>query len=195
VRQHLDGASGTPRLVVRTMDIRLQRTDGPWSLDRVASVGGVAVERPANLSTAARRVLVHPNIELPDTARWDIYRGGIDAGLLRALADAADRWPLAITVLRTGHPTNVWATGRRSAHTTGRAADIYAVGGKLVVAQRTVDGLAKGLVTALLDGGAAQVGSPWVLPPGGMRSFSDVVHWDHIHVQQTGSGPPPAEAR
>lgn len=195
VRQHLESASGTLRAVVRTMDIRLRRTDGPWTLDRVASVGGTAVDRPANLSTAARRVLDHPNIELPDTARWDVYRGGIDEGLLRALADAADSRPLAVTVLRTGHPMNVWGTRRRSAHTAGRAADIYGVGGRLVVGQRTGDTQAKRLATALLAGGAAQVGSPWVLPPGGRRSFSDVVHWDHIHLQQTRSGSLlPAEA-
>lgn len=185
VRQHLEDAAGARRLVVRVMDVRLRRNGGPWSLDQVASVGGRAVGRPSELSAAAARVLDHPSIQLPDTARWDIHRGDIDEGLLRSLADAADRWPIAVTVLRTGHPPNVWATGRPSAHATGRAADIYAVDGTPVLLQRVKGGKARLLATAFLRAGAAQIGSPWILPPGGRRSFADAVHWDHIHVQQT----------
>lgn len=194
VRQHLENATGARRLVVRVMDVRLRRKDGPWMLDRVASVGGIPIDRPSGLSAAAARVLDHPNIQLPDTARWDIYRGGIDEGLLQALADAADRWPIAVTVLRTGHPANVWATGRPSAHSFGRAADIYAVDGTPVLRQRTKGGKAWRLATAFLRAGAAQVGSPWILPPGGRRSFSDPVHLDHIHVQQTRSSPRVSDA-
>jgi hypothetical protein len=33
--------------------------------------------------------------------------------------------------------------------------------------------------------GAAQVGSPWILGAGGSQSFTDEVHEDHIHLQQT----------
>lgn len=187
VRQHLEDAAGSRQLVVRVLDVRLRRTDGPWSLDQVASVGGKPAPRPANISAAAARVLDHPSIELPDTARWDIHRGWIDDRLLEALADAADRWPLAVTVLRTGHPRNVWATGRLSAHTAGLAADIYAVDGTLVLRQRADESSARKLAAAFLAAGAAQVGSPWVIPPGGRRSFTDRVHWDHVHLQQTGS--------
>lgn len=184
VRQHLEDAAGDREEVVRVMDVRLSRTDGPWSLDTVASVGGAPVPRPAELSPAATRVLDHPDIELPDTARWDIHRG-VDDALLVALADAADRWPIAVSVLRTGHPPNVWGGDRRSAHASGYAADIYAVDGELVVRQSAEGSSAYRLTAALLDAGARQVGSPWVLPPGGRRSFSDRVHSDHIHLQQT----------
>lgn len=185
VRQHLEDATGARELVVRVMDVQLRRTDGPWLLDRVGSVGGTAVPRPAKVSRAAARVLDHPKIQLPDTARWDIYRGDIDDGLLTALGDAADRWPLAVTVLRTGHPPNVWATKRRSAHAAGLAADIYAVDGTLVLRQQKVGSSARQLAASFLAAGAAQVGSPWVLPPGGKRSITDRVHWDHVHIQQT----------
>lgn len=185
VREHLEDAGGRRDVVDRVMDVRLRRTDGPWSLDRVASVGGTALPRPASLPAAAARVLDHPGIQLPDTARWDIYRGRIDNGLLRALGDAADRTRFAVTVLRTGHPPNVWATNRRSAHTAGLAADIYAVGDTLVIRQRTGAGPARRLAESFLTGGARQVGSPWILPPGGSRSFTDSVHQDHIHVQQS----------
>lgn len=190
VRQHLEDAGGVREQVVRVMDVRLRRTDGPWSLDRVASVGGAAVPRPPNVSSAAARVLDHPNIELPDTARWDIYRGDIDDRLLRALGDAADRWPLAVTVLRTGHPANVWAARRPSAHASGYAADLYAVAGRLVLRQREAGSSAQQLAAAFLASGAEQVGSPWDLPASGKRSFTDTVHQDHIHVQQTKASAP-----
>ena len=183
VRQHLEDAAGNREQVVRVMDVRLSRTDGPWSLDTVASVGGAAVPRPAVLSSAATRVLDHPGIELPDTARWDIYRG-VDDALLVALAKAADRWPIAVSVLSTGHPPNVWGGHRPSAHASGYAADLYAVDDELVVLQREQGSSAYQLAAALLDAGARQVGSPWVLPPGGHRSFTDRVHSDHIHLQQ-----------
>ena len=192
VRQHLEDAEGRRELVVRVMDVRLRRTDGPWSLDRVASVGGRPVPRPATVSAAAARVLDHPSIDLPDTARWDIYRGDVDDGLLSALADAADRWPLAISVFRSGHPDKVWATRRTSAHTAGLAADIYAVDGQLVVRQGSNESSARKLVAVFLAGGATQVGSPWSLPPGGRRSFTDRVHRDHNHVQQRGAVRPGA---
>lgn len=192
VRQHLEDGEGNREQVVRVMDIRLRRTGGPWLLERVASVGGTPVPRPSTLSRAALRVLDHPNIELADTARWDIYRGLVGEELLQALADAADRRRLAITVFRTGHPPNVWAAGRVSAHTLGRAADIYAVDRVPVVGQRAEGSSAQRLAEAFLAGGAKQVGSPWVLTPGGRRSFTDRVHQDHLHVD-VGSGaiPPP----
>ena len=190
VRQHLENAAGAREVVERVMDVRLRRTDGPWSLDRIASVGGTAIRRPERISRSAARVLDHPNIRLPDTARWDIYRGGIDAGLLRALADAADRWRLAVMVLSTGHPPNVWAAGHPSAHSSGYAADIYAVDRMLVLRQRANGSSAQRLAAAFLAAGATQVGSPWTLPPGGRRSFTDRVHQDHIHVQQNRPSPP-----
>lgn len=182
VRQHLEDAAGTRKSIVRVMDVRLRLVDSAWALDRIASVGGTSVRRPTHLSAAARRVLGHPNIWLPDTARWDIYRGRIDDGLLGALADAADRWSLAVTVLRTGHPRNIWGTGRASAHTRGYAADIYAVDGALVLRQRATRSSAQRLAAAFLAAGAAKVGSPWLLADS-ERSFTDRVHQDHIHIQ------------
>lgn len=185
VRQHLEDRRGSRTTVTRVVDVRLRRAGGPWRLDRVGSVGGRAVRRPRTLATAAARVVDHPNIALPDSARWDIYRGNVDDRLLRTLARVADRRRIAVAVLRTGHPANVWATSRESAHTAGYAADIYAVDGRLVIGQRATGTPAHQLARRLIAGGAAQVGSPWLLPPGGRRSFTDVVHQDHIHLQQS----------
>jgi hypothetical protein len=187
VRQRLRRVDGRSRAVTRVVDVRLRRDGGPWKLDRIGSVGGRAVPRPAGLSSAARRVLDNPRIALPDTARWDIYRGGIDEGLLETLDDLAGRRRISVSVLRAGHPREVWATSRPSAHSRGYAADIYAVGGRLVVAQPDPGSPAHAMTSSLVAAGAAQVGSPWVLAPGGSRSFSDDVHQDHVHLQWTGT--------
>jgi hypothetical protein len=183
VRQRLRAADGETRTLTRVVDVRLRRDGGPWRLEQIGSVGGRPVPRPAELSDAARRVLDNPRITLSDSARWDIHRASIDEGLLAALDDAARDRRISVSVLRSGHPREVWQTSRPSAHSRGYAADVYAVGGRLVIRQRQAGSEAHALSAALVAGGAAQVGSPWVLPPGGSRSFSDVVHQDHVHVQ------------
>lgn len=185
VRQTKEDADGNRDSVERVIDIRLRRTDGPWRLDRVGSVGGTPPRRPAPLSMAAREILAHPRIQLSDSARWDIQGGGVDERLLDALSVAAERRRYSVGVLRSGHPPNVWATTRPSAHSAGYAADIYAVGGRPVVEQQREGSPAFQLAADLVAGGASQVGSPWILGTGAPRSFSDDVHQDHIHLQQT----------
>lgn len=183
VRQTTLDRAGRTRTVSRVIDVRLRLQNTRWVLDRIASTGGTPTKRPPMLSAAARRALDHPNLELSDSARWDIHRKVVDDALLRALARVADRRALSVLVLRTGHPTNVWATDRRSAHSDGLAADIHLVSGRLV-AQRPVPPGALAAGRALLDGGAQQLGGPRDLAPGS-RSFTDPVHADHLHVQQT----------
>jgi hypothetical protein len=175
--------------LTRVIDVRLRRARGKWRLDRIASVGGDPVPRPASLPALARAVLDNPRITLPDSARWDIHRGAIDPQLLAVMARIARTTRFSVAVLSSGHPHNVFQTSRKSAHTRGMAVDIYAVSGRRVVAQRGEGSPARALATRLLADGAHQVGSPWVLPPGPPRSFSDPVHQDHIHLQQR--RPPP----
>lgn len=188
VRQRLQSSDGERRVLTRVVDVRLRRSGGPWSLDAIASVGGRPVPRPAKLSTAAKRVLDNPNIELSDSARWDIHRGSVDAALLGALARVAAKRKLSLAVIRSGHPNTVWATSRPSAHSAGAAADIYAVAGRPVIAQREPGSEAYALAEELVSGGAYQLGSPWVLGSGGAQSFTDAVHQDHIHIQQSSVG-------
>jgi hypothetical protein len=167
----------------RVLDVRLTRKPGGrWRVERLAGAGGTPPERPAELSRAARRALRHPDLTFSDTARWDIQRGGIDDALLTALADAARERPLSVHVLRTGHPELVWGTGRRSAHSVGRAADIHAVSGQLVIRQRQAPSPAYRLASRFAAGGAAQLGSPWTF---GANTFSDSIHTDHLHLQWT----------
>ena len=184
VRQRSEDAEGDRKEVTRVVDVRLTRSGGPWRFERFGSLGGRPASRPENLSPAARRVLDHPSIWMSDTSRWDIYRGRIDDVLLDRLAQVAERFPLSIAVLGTGHPPEVWNTTRVSAHTRGAAADIFAVSGKSVIRQRQQGSPAFRLAAEFVNGGAAQVGSPWILGAGGSRSFTDAVHQDHIHVQQ-----------
>ena len=185
VRQTRDDAAGNGDSVDRVIDIRLRRAGGPWRLDRVGSVGGTPPRRPSQLSKAAQEVLTHPRIRLSDSARWDIQGGGVDEQLLDALSAAAERRRYSVGVLRSGHPRNVWATTRPSAHSAGYAADIYAVGGRPVVEQQREGSPAFEMAADLVAGGASQVGSPWILGAGAPQSFSDGVHQDHIHLQQT----------
>lgn len=187
VEQRLQDDAGDWSSVTRVLDVRLLRTDGPWSLDQIASVGGSELPRPDSLTPEAERVLDDPSITLPDSARWDIYRGDIDQALLETVAEAANRYELAVTVFASGHPPNVWATERQSAHTQGLAVDIWAIDGSPVSAQREIGSPAYELASAFVAGGAAQLGSPWVLGPGGSVSFTDAVHADHLHLQQTPS--------
>jgi hypothetical protein len=184
MRQTLVTSDGETREITRVLDVRLRRSGGPWSLDRIASVGGTPAARPASLAPAAARVLDHPDITLPDSARWDINRGAVDTSLLNAVLRAAREHELSIAVLRSGHPHNVWETTRPSAHSAGFAVDIWAVAGRPVIEQREPRTPAYEVAEDLYAGGAGQLGSPWVFDKGGVRSFTDAVHQDHIHLQQ-----------
>ena len=188
VRQTTENERGERRAWTRVVDVRLRRSGGPWSLDAIASVGGTPPRRDGRLSRPAAAVLNNANIVLSDSARWDIRRGSVDGALLRALRTAAKARKLAIGVIRTGHPRNVWDTDRRSAHSRGAAADIYAVAGRPVITQRELGSPAYQLAAQLFADGAYQLGSPWVFAGGESRSFSDPVHQDHIHLQQASPG-------
>lgn len=184
-RQITGSEEGEQRSLTRVVDVRLRLSEGEWTFDTIGSVGGRPVDPPGEPSAAAREVLDNRNIVLPDSARWDILRGGVDDGLLGALADAAARRRLSVAVVRSGHPRHVWATSRPSAHSSGAAVDIYAVDGRPVIAQRAPGTPAYELAAELYERGAYQLGSPWVFGVGGVRSFTDPVHQDHIHLQQS----------
>jgi len=88
-----------------------------------------------------------------------------------------------VATLRSGHPINVFATSRRSAHTDGYAADIWKVDGASVTRQQRPGSPAYALALKLYDAGAYQLGSPWVFTGTG-SSFTDAVHDDHLHLQK-----------
>jgi hypothetical protein len=100
------------------------------------------------------------------------------------MAELADQTPYEVVVLATGHPHNVFETNRVSQHTVGQAVDVYRIGDHQVIDDRGPDGATKGIVEWLYDHpDVAQVGSPWDLDGAGSgRSFTNVVHQDHIHL-------------
>ena len=190
VRQILRDGNGNERTVTRTVDVRLIRQGNRWRLEDLADAGGAPpVKTPKNLPGVARRVLAHTRIELPDSARWDIQRGDIDERLLTTMLDLAAVAPYSVTVLKRGHPRNVFGTDLISGHTEGRGVDIWRVAGKPVVLQQPSKKSEAHKLTAaaLRKFGVPELGSPWDLDgppvPGEVKpSFTDAVHADHIHV-------------
>ena len=186
VEQTIGDVDG-PRTETRVMDVRVRRDgpDAPWRVEEVASVGGAPVERPDDLSDAATAVLDHPDIELPDSARWDVHRGEVDDDLLALMARMADHQPYGVVVLITGHSWNVFGTDRPSKHSEGRAVDLHrlAADGPLVIEDRSTGSPTHDLVRWLYDQPeVAEIGSPWALDGFGGRSFTDDLHQDHLHI-------------
>lgn len=191
VSQKLD-RDGQRRSVSRCVDVRLRVVDGAWRLDRVAEASGDSRSRPPVVTAAAERVLDHPDIDLPDSARWDIYDGRVDDRVLEELAIHADRVHLSVTAFVRGHPEHVFGTDRRSAHMAGLAADVWAVGGEPVVTQQPErDDDAYEVAEDVFEGArASNFGSPWAFDGFGGRSFSDPVHRDHFHLGFSASTAP-----
>jgi hypothetical protein len=181
-RQTVGTGPDADHTIVRTIDIRLVRGVTGWEFDELASAGGVfdSIET----LRLAHAVADDPRIELTDSARLDIRAGEISPVLLELMAELAERTPFAATVLKTGHPYHVFETDRVSHHTTGRAIDIYRIDGLSVIDDRDEDSATRELVAWFLENSNVhQVGSPWDLDgPDSRRSFSDVVHADHIHI-------------
>ena len=190
VRQHLTRDTGEDETVTRTVDVRLINRGDQWRVEALADAGGQpTLRRDRRLSASARAVLDDERIELPDSARWDINAGMIDQRLLRTMRDMADLFPYAVTVLKSGHPRNVFGTDLVSGHTLGRGVDIWRVAGQPVVLQgHSQTSEAHRLTRSLLDElEVPELGSPWDLdgpptPGTDKPSFTDAVHADHIHV-------------
>lgn len=184
VRQPVTRADGSTTTVTRTVDVRLTKSGTGWAFDRIASDGGTPVQRPSNLSVLAASVVDNPRIWMPDTAKWDIYRGSISPVLLQLLDRIAQHHSIAITVLESGHPLDVFGTSHRSMHSFGRAADINMIDGTHVIDERSAGSPADSLVHWLMrQSVVGQVGSPWDLDgSASARSFTNSVHLDHVHV-------------
>jgi len=128
----------------------------------------------------AARLLADARIVLSDNARADLLAGRIDPRVEALLLQAAERVPIDVGVLQTGHPY-LTAGGSVSNHSSGRAADITAVGGEPVgpdnVAARE---LAEALAALAPEIRPTEIGSPWDI--GGPAYFTDGDHQDHLHV-------------
>ncbi|QXC60636.1 hypothetical protein KSP35_20305 [Aquihabitans sp. G128] len=172
-------SSGTTETVVRTVDVRLERS-GDWKVTGVASDGGTAplAARPDGL---AAEVLQSPRLEMSDSARWDVAAGRIDQRILQLVLDLSATKSLSITVFASGHPTNVFGESSVSNHTQGRGVDIWAVDGKPVAGSQP-DGPAHEVAASALAAGATELGAPWDLDGPGGPSFTNALHADHLHI-------------
>lgn len=172
---------GERRTFVRTVDVRLVWRNGRWTVEDIASFGGDAPPSAAELPPSARRVLDHPAIDLPDSARWDISAGRVGEPILALLADLAQRHRLGVTVLASGHPHEVFGTARISNHTRGAAVDLWLVDTP-IVAQREPSGALGALISDLLRRGVTELGAPFDVDGPGGANFTDAVHQDHLHL-------------
>jgi hypothetical protein len=78
----------------------------------------------------------------------------------------------------------VFGTPNRSAHSVGRAVDIWAVGDRPVVQQRDDESsVAYQVAEALFEARRVhRLGAPWAFDGAGGRSWTDPVHLDHLHL-------------
>lgn len=189
VRQSL-WRNGEESSATRALDVRLRLEDGEWRFDRLAQDGGPPVSRPDDLSDAGKAVLEHPRIWLPTSARWDIHEGIVDERLLALMVEIAEDHEVAVVSLVRGHPLHVFGKDHVSEHIPGYAVDVYKVDGEIIAAQREEGSAAHTLSRRLFDDGLARLGSPWAFDGFGGRSFTDVVHHDHLHISV---GPPPKD--
>src|SRR3546814_18878064 len=72
------------RTVTRTVDVRLEKGADGWTVSELASTGGEPPVSPA-VTPTGEAALANPNLELSDTARWDIEAGRISDPILDAL--------------------------------------------------------------------------------------------------------------
>jgi hypothetical protein len=117
----------------------------------------------------------------------------LDRRVRTLLVAAADRQPIRVSCLRTGHSWYVKGTRRVSNHSRWRAVDLDQVDGHPVSPSNTA---ARQLALWIGRGQAgvqpSEVGSPWRF--GGRPWFTDASHQRHLHIgfpgpTQAGEGP------
>lgn len=165
-----------------TVDVRLSRTGSGWNVTALHP----AVAEPAATSPTAstRAVLARSTIELPPASAADIRSGTVHDSVLRAMLRLADTYRMSVSVVRSGHPLDVFGTSRPSDHPVGRAFDVWRIDGHPVVDPATPRALITAFMRAAAAAGSYNVGGP-VLLSGGVTSnqfFSDDTHHDHVHI-------------
>ncbi|MEV4969396.1 hypothetical protein [Streptomyces scopuliridis] len=164
-----------------TVDVRLSRARPRWDVTALhpARPGAAA----ASLPDAARRVLAESRILLPPAAEADIRSGKVHTSVLRALLRLAGTYRMYISVVRSGHPLNVFGTSRPSDHPRGRAFDVWQIDGHAVVDPATSRRLVESFMRDAAAAGSYNVGGPLRLSGGAPgQFFTDNTHHDHVHA-------------
>jgi hypothetical protein len=173
--------AGTVTAGGTTMDVRLSRARPRWAVTALHPARpGPAV---SSLPSAARKVLDDSRIGLPPAARADVRGGHIHPTVLEALLRLADTYRMNLSVIRSGHPLDVFGTSRPSDHPRGRAFDVWQINGRSVVDSATPRRLIESFMRDAAAVGSYNVGGP-VLLSGATAGqfFSDPTHHDHVHV-------------
>ncbi|MGQ5633378.1 MULTISPECIES: hypothetical protein [unclassified Streptomyces] len=169
------GAGGT------TVDVRLSRSGSGWTVDalRPAHPGPAARSLPPDV----RGVLSDDRIALPPAALADLRSGQVHTSVAKAMLALARTYRLDVSVVRSGHPLDVFGTSRPSDHPRGRAFDVWRIDGHAVVDPATQRALIERFMRDAAAAGSYNVGGPVQLTGGGAgRFFSDATHHDHVHV-------------
>jgi hypothetical protein len=161
-----------------TVDVRLSRAGTAWRVTAMhPAQPGPATTR---LTAAAKQVLASDRIILPPASAADIRSGTIHDTVLTAMLTLAKDYRIGISVIRSGHPLNVFGTDRPSDHPRGRAFDTWQINGRAVVDPATPRSLITTYMRAAATTGSYNVGGPYQLA--GATYFSDQTHHDHIHA-------------
>ncbi|MEU6773726.1 hypothetical protein [Streptomyces sp. NPDC046759] len=164
-----------------TVDVRLSRPGPGWRVDALhpAHPGPAARSLPPDV----RAVLSDDRIVLPPAAAADLRSGRVHTSVARAMLALARAHRLEVSVVRSGHPLDVFGTSRPSDHPRGRAFDVWRIDGRAVVDPATPRGLIERFMRDAAAAGSYNVGGPVLLTGGGTgQFFSDATHHDHVHV-------------
>ncbi|MFE9403324.1 hypothetical protein ACFYNY_16280 [Streptomyces sp. NPDC006530] len=164
-----------------TVDVRLSRTSDGWEVTALHP----AAPGPAEaLGPMAREVLAQSRIELPPASVADIRSGAVHDSVLRAMLQLAGSHRMSISVVRSGHPLDVFGTDHPSDHPLGRAFDVWRIDGHAVVDPASSRTLISAFMRAAAAAGSYNVGGPIQLTGGATANqfFSDDTHHDHVHV-------------
>ncbi|KJK59351.1 hypothetical protein [Saccharothrix sp. ST-888] len=165
-----------------TVDVRLSAASPRWT---VTALNPAAPGPPAAaLSQPAESVLADRRITLPPAAVADIRSGAVHDSVLNAMLALAAAHAFAVSVVRSGHPLDVFGTARPSDHPLGRAFDVWQIDGRAVVDPETPHALVDGFMRAAAAAGSYNVGGPRRLSGGSTPNqfFTDATHHDHVHV-------------
>lgn len=164
-----------------TVDVRLVRRSSGWSVTALHPARPGPARPPG---AAARQVLDDRRIALPPAAVADIRSGRVHDSVLRAMLRLAGPYRISVSVVRSGHPMDVFGTNRPSDHPLGRAFDVWEIDGRAVADPATPRALVTGFMRAAAAAGSYNVGGPVQLSGGSApgRFFSDATHHDHVHI-------------
>ena len=144
-----------------TVDVRLTKSGSTWRVTAThPAQPGAATTR---LSTTARQVLSNGNIALPPASIADVHSGQVHDTVLTAMLELAKTYRIGISVIRSGHPLNVFGTTRPSDHPRGRAFDTWQINGRPVVSPSTSRTLITSYMRAAASAGSYNVGGPYQL--------------------------------